>query len=63
VKDISEFKVGEIATSFMSKTPYEVMKFNWIIKRNKHIVESSTCTNLETGKEVIITWNKNKNFV
>jgi len=62
MKDISEFKIGEIAESFASKDRYKVVDYNHEIVRNKRTIISSTCVNVETGKEVIISWHKNKNF-
>lgn len=61
-RDISDFKIGEVATSFVSKDRYKVLHYNFTVKKNKRQVESSTCLDLDTGREVIITWHKNKNF-
>ena len=63
MKDISQFKVGEIATSYMSKISYKVVSFNYVTKGRKRLVESSNCINIDTGNEVVITWNKNKSFI
>jgi len=62
LKDISEFKIGDIAESFASNIRYKVMDYNYEVVRNKRTIVSSACLNVETGKEVIITWHKNKNF-
>lgn len=61
MKDISEYKIGEIATTSYG-VPYRVEKFNFTKDRKgRTVVQSSTCTNLETGSETIITWSKTKN--
>jgi len=63
MRDISEFKEGEIAEARMTGTRYEVIKHIYGIKRGKRRVIHSRCINLDTGKEVIITWHKNRNFI
>ena len=63
MKDISRFKVGDVVESFMTGIKYKVLHYNFTVKNNKRVVESSTCTNLETGTETIITWHKNENSI
>jgi len=62
MKDISKFKEGETAISAATGIQYEVIKHIYGIKGGKRRVINSKCINLETGKEVIITWGKNKIF-
>jgi hypothetical protein len=62
MRDISKFKEGEIATQVITGIKYKVIKYIYGIKGGKRTVTNSKCINLETGKEVIITWNKNRNF-
>jgi hypothetical protein len=63
IKDISEFKVGEIATSITTGFRYEIKQFIFTVRKNKRQIESSSCTNLDTGEEgIVITWGKNKTF-
>jgi len=62
MKDISEFKVGDIIEYVHNDFYYRVEDFNWAIKNRKRQIISSTCTNLEKGSEVVITWHKNKSF-
>ena len=63
MRDISEFGEGEVATARMTGTQYEVIKHIYGIKGGKRRVIHSKCINKDTGKEVIITWHKNKNFL
>lgn len=63
LKDISQFKVGETAHQCMTGIDYEVKEYIFTVKKNKRQVESSRCISSFSGKEVIITWNKNKSFI
>jgi len=63
MRDISEFEEGEVATSRMTGTEYEVIKHIYGIKGGKRRVIHSKCINKETGTETIITWDKNRNFL
>lgn len=63
LKDIKEFAIGKVAVQHSTGFRYEVIEYIYGIKKGKRQILSSRCTNLDTGNEVIITWNKNKCFI
>jgi len=60
-KDISEFNEGDTVQCMSGK--YEVLSFNYLAGSRPRKIISSTCKNIDTGKETIISWGKNKNFI
>ena len=61
MKDISEYEIGEIATAY-SNMKYKVLDYIFAVKNNKRQIVSSKCKNIDTGKELTISWHKNECF-
>jgi hypothetical protein len=57
-KDISEFEPGDVIETVNSGLVFRVERYFYSASAKKRRVESSICTSMQTGEEVIITWPK-----
>jgi hypothetical protein len=62
VRDISEFKKGDIVTT-LGKQTYEVIEIHYGRKKGKFGGVMTICKDVDTGQIYEVSWNQNDIFL